>query len=78
MCDNVYADGRKLEWFSVLDARSGYLQLKIKPSDRRYLGLETDQGNYTYAVLPYGFRVSGFQYNKVQRNIPANMNYLSQ
>jgi len=41
-------------WFSTLDLKSGYWQIKIRPEDREKTALSVGRGLWQFTVMPFG------------------------
>ena len=41
-------------WFSTLDLRSGYWQIKLRPEDREKTAFSVGKGLWQYTVMPFG------------------------
>jgi len=51
---------RKYSWHASIDLKNMFFSIKIAPQCQQYFGLRTDQGDYLYTRLPFGFSWSPF------------------
>ena len=60
-----------------MDTYSGYNQIPMEKTDKKYTALMTKSGNYYYNVMPFGLKNAGATYqcmmNKVFRNEIGDM-----
>ncbi|KAL8147704.1 hypothetical protein AgCh_005141 [Apium graveolens] len=52
--DDLFDQLRRVVWFSKIDLRSGYHQLKIKPEDSLKTVFRTKYGHYEFLVMAFG------------------------
>lgn len=55
--------------FSKLDLASGYWQLSVDQSSRKYLRFETDKQQYQFKVMPFGITNAPSIFQKIMTNI---------
>jgi hypothetical protein len=54
---------------TVWDHKSGYFHIRLHPDSEKYFGFEFEGFYYTYTVLPFGWCVSPYAYQKVSRAV---------
>jgi len=54
LVDEIFDRLRGAKFFTKLDLRSGYHQMKMKPSDTHLTAFRTPYGSFEYLVLPFG------------------------
>jgi len=52
--DDLFDQLQGAKYFSKIDLRSGYYQLKIRPSDVPKMAFVTRYGQYEFTVMPFG------------------------
>lgn len=67
--NDVLAHLGSFQHFSVLDIRDAFHQLIVEPSSRKFFGILTQFGTYTYNVAPQGFANSPAHWQRYLRAI---------
>ena len=60
--------------FSLLDAASGYYQLKIHPESQHLLTFSSPIGHFCYKRLPFGISSAPEVYQKIMGEILSGLN----
>lgn len=59
----------RFKWFSVLDRKSGYYQLKIEPSDLPKTVFTTLFGTWQFLIMPQGLMNSLPKFQQTMENV---------
>ena len=65
----------KFNFLSSIDICGGYLSIEIAEKDRDYFGFITHHGLYRWVRVPYGWKNSGAQFNRLIDRILAGLKW---
>ena len=63
------------QYFTTLDMKSGYWQIKLHPSARGKTAFVTHNGLYEFLVMPFGLTNSGASFQRLMGNILRGLEY---
>lgn len=72
--DEILDQMGRAKYFSTLDLLSGFHQIPLKQSSRKYTAFSTNQGHYQFTRLPFGLNISP---NSFQRMMTIALSGLS-
>ncbi|XP_020298020.1 uncharacterized protein LOC109862393, partial [Pseudomyrmex gracilis] len=61
------------EWFSTLDMKSGYWQLKIQPEDREKTAFSVGNGLWQFTVMPFGLCNAPATFERSMERVPQQL-----
>ena len=64
------------QYYSLMDAVSGYLQVPCTKESSKLLGVETDQNTYVLKRLPFGLATSPMVYQKLMNKLISGYQYI--
>ena len=62
-------------WFSTLDLKSGYWQIKIKPKDRKKIAISIDKGLWQIKVMPFGLCIAPATFERLMKSVLHELLY---
>ena len=64
-------------WFTTLDMRSGFFQVKIREEDSKKTNFITRSGSYSFKVMPMGLCNSTATFQRLMNIVMAGLTYES-
>ncbi|XP_062121981.1 uncharacterized protein LOC133835860 [Drosophila sulfurigaster albostrigata] len=62
-------EAKRHKWFSSLDLNTGYYQVEIAPSSRKYTAFITTDGLYEFKRLPFGLKNAPAVFNRLMAEL---------
>ena len=67
--DKLVDNSAGFKLLSFMDAYSGYNQIPMAKSDKKYTAFMTESGNYYYTVMPFGLKNAGATYQRMMNKV---------
>lgn len=75
-CDNIFSAENPPKFFSLYDARSGFLQCPLDDESSQLCGLQVFDRSFVYTRIPFGLVSSSFGFQQVLAVILKGLSYL--
>ena len=73
LIDDLLVNKSNAKWFSVLDLKGAYTQLRVNEKSQQFLGLNTIKGLYVYQRLPFGVKPAASIFQSAMDRILENL-----
>ncbi|XP_058787909.1 uncharacterized protein LOC131662207 [Vicia villosa] len=67
--DKLVDNSASFKLLSFMDAYSGYNQIPMSKTDKKYTGFMTESGNYYYNVIPFGLKNAKATYQRMMNKV---------
>ncbi|XP_058722915.1 uncharacterized protein LOC131594725 [Vicia villosa] len=67
--DKLVNNSAGFKLLSFMDAYSGYNQIPMAKTDKKYTAFMTESGNYYYNVMPFGLKNGGATYQRMMNKV---------
>ena len=73
LIDDLLVNKNNAKWFTVLDLKGAYTQLRVNEKSQQILGLNTIKGLYVYERLPFGIKPAASIFQSAMDKILENL-----
>lgn len=63
--EDIFDNLGRSKYFSIMDLKSGFHQIPLAPSSRKYTAFSTDGGMYQYTAMPFGLSIAPSSFSRM-------------
>jgi hypothetical protein len=63
-------------WFSAMDLKSGYWQIKMHPASVEYTAFSTPDGHYEFLRLPFGLKNAPSDFSRIMHQVLGGLDFV--